>query len=101
MSTPVVSVYEAVAGVGSMGMLLIVIVVVAVAEAAGPVFSAMSSAAPESNCGVTVPLVLHVAVTVRVAAEVSVPGSNEHVAVPVFEKSSAMTPVTASLNVRV
>jgi hypothetical protein len=41
----------------------------------------------------------HVAVTVRVEAEVSVPGSKVHVAVPVFEKSLAATPVTTSLNV--
>ena len=38
--------------------------------------------------------------TVRVVLDVSVPGSKVHVAVPVFVKSAAVTPVTASEKTR-
>jgi hypothetical protein len=78
------------------------IVTVAPVEAeAGPVFDAASLAAPTASCGMTVPALQPVIVTVRELPE-SAPGSNTHeVAVPVCEKSPAATPVTASENVRV
>jgi len=78
------------------------IVTVAPIEAeAGPVFDAASLTAPTASCGITVPALQPVIVTVRELPE-SVPGSNTHeVAVPVCEKSPAATPVTDSENVRV
>jgi hypothetical protein len=78
------------------------IVTVAPVEAeAGPVFDAASLAAPTASCGMTVPALQPVIVTVR-ELPASAPGSNTHeVAVPVCEKSPAATPVTASENVRV
>ena len=54
-----------------------------------------------ANLGATVPVVEHVAVTVRVVAGVSDPGSKVHVAEPVLTKSASDTPVTASLKVSV
>jgi len=76
-----------------------VIVVDAEAADAGPVFPAASDAPLIANCGVTVPSLHPDTVTVRLLDEVSVPGENEHpVAEPVFVKSAAATPVTASEN---
>jgi hypothetical protein len=78
-----------------------VIVVLDVAAAAGPVLPAASLAPPTANSGTTVPAEQLVIVTVRDVPE-SVPGANaQPVAVPVFEKSPAATPVTDSENVRV
>ena len=77
-----------------------VIVVVAVAADAGPVLPAASVAPPKANTGITVPPVVQVTVTVRDDPE-SVPGAKVQVAVPLFEKSPAATPVTASENVSV
>jgi len=77
-----------------------VIVVVAVAAEAGPVLLAVSDAPPKAKTGITVPLVVQDTPTVRVDPE-SVPGSKVQVAVPLFEKSPAATPVTASENVSV
>jgi hypothetical protein len=75
-----------------------VIVVVAVAAEAGPVLPATSEAPAEAKTGMTVPPVVQVRVTVRELPE-SVPGAKVQVAVPLFEKSPAATPVTASENV--
>ena len=78
-----------------------VIVVVAVAADAGPVLPAPSIAPSAANCGVTVPLEQPDTVTVRDEPE-SAPGANvQPVAVPVFEKSPAATPVTFSEKVSV
>lgn len=78
-----------------------VTVVVAVAAADGPVLPATSDAPLEANCGITVPSPQPDTVTVRLLPE-SLPGLNEQlVAVPVFEKSPAATPVTLSENVKV
>ena len=77
-----------------------VIVVVAVAADAGPVLPAASVAPPKAKTGITVPPVVQVTVTVRDDPE-SVPGAKVQVAVPLFEKSPAATPVTASENVSV
>ena len=101
VSTAAVSVNVAVAGVGRTGALLMVIVTTDVAAAAGPVLPAASDAWLAANLGATVPVVEHVAVTVRVVAGVSDPGSKVHVAEPVLTKSASDTPVTASLKVSV
>ena len=78
-----------------------VIVVVAVAADDGPVLLAESEAPLITNCGVTVPAEHDDTVTVRDEPE-SVPGAKTQlVAVPVFVKSPAATPVTDSLNVNV
>ena len=77
-----------------------VIVVVAVAADAGPVLPAASVAPPKAKMGITVPPVVQVTVTVRDVPE-SVPGAKVQVAVPLFEKSPAATPVTVSENVSV
>jgi hypothetical protein len=77
-----------------------VIVVVAVAAEAGPVLPATSEAPAEAKTGMTVPPVVQVRFTVRELPE-SVPGAKVQVAVPLFEKSPAATPVTASENVNV
>ena len=77
-----------------------VIVVGDVTAAAGPTLPAASEAPPEAKTGITVPLVVQDTPTVRVDPE-SVPGSKVQVAVPLFEKSPAATPVTASENVNV
>jgi hypothetical protein len=79
----------------------IVIVVLDVEAAAGPVLPAVSVAPPRANSGMTVPSEQLLTVIVRDVPE-SVPGENEQpVDVPVFEKSPAATPVTASENVSV
>ena len=78
-----------------------VIVVVAVAADDGPVLPAASEAPFIANLGVTVPAEHDDTVTVREDPE-SVPGAKlQPVAVPVFVKSPAATPVTDSLNVNV
>ena len=74
-----------------------------VAAVAGPVLPAASIAPPAAKRGITVEPLAVVAqaltVTVRVALAVSAPGSKvQEPAVPVFVKSEAATPVTASEN---
>ncbi len=76
-------------------------IVVPVAAKAGPVLPAASATALTARRGMTVPSEQPVIVTVR-ELPASAPGSKAHdVAVPVFEKSPATTPVTASENVNV
>jgi hypothetical protein len=78
-----------------------VIVVPEVAAVAGPVLPAASLAPPTANSGTIVPAEQLEIVTVRDVPE-SAPGANTQlVAVPVFEKSPAATPVTDSENVSV
>ena len=98
-STASVSVNDAVEGVDKVGALLTV-TELAVDAVAGPVFPAVSLAPLAANRGATVPFTVHDTVTVRVVLDVSVPGSKVHVAVPVFVKSAAATPVTASEKTR-
>ncbi len=75
-----------------------VIVVVAVAAVEGPVFPAASAAPLNAKRGMTVPSPQFVMVTVRVEP-VSDPGEKlQFCAVPEFEKSPEMTPVTDSEN---
>lgn len=75
-----------------------VIVVVAVAAVEGPVFPAASAAPFNAKRGMTVPSPQFVMVTVRVEP-VSDPGEKlQFCAVPEFEKSPEMTPVTDSEN---
>ncbi|MBU3704772.1 MAG: hypothetical protein FGM42_10460 [Ilumatobacteraceae bacterium] len=78
-------------------------VIVAVASDCelGPVFPTKSVAPPAAKRGVIVPAPQFVTVTVR-DTPVSVPGAKEQFdAVPAFEKSSQVTPVTLSENVMV
>ncbi len=101
VSTPIVSVYAAVAGVVNVGALLMVTEVVEVFAVTGPVLPAASAASFASKRGMTVPFVVQEAVTVRVVAAVSAPGSKVQVDVPVLAKSASATPVTGSENVSV
>ena len=72
-----------------------------VAAAVGPELPAASTAPSAAKRGTRVPSEQLVIVTVREAPE-PVPGSKaQPVAVPVFDRSPAATPVTASENVRV
>jgi hypothetical protein len=67
----------------------------------GPVLPAASVAPFAAKCGMIVPAEQLVSVTVRIAPA-SVPGANtQPVAVPVWVKSPAATPVTDSENVSV
>ena len=85
----------------TVGAVRSMVIVAPVAAEAGPVLPAASVAAVTARRGMTVPSEQPVTVTVRVVPE-SAPGSKAHdVAVPVFEKSPATTPVTTSENVRV
>ena len=65
----------------------------------GPLFAFKSVTEFEARVGMTVPSVVHVAVTVNVVP-LDVSGENEHVAVPAFEKSALVRPDTDSPNVR-
>ena len=76
-------------------MAVSIVTVLAVVLAEGPAFEASSTTLPELILRMTVPSLVHVTVTVRLEPE-SDPGSNVHVAVPVFEKSAASTSVTDS-----
>ena len=68
-------------------------------ELAGPLFALRSVTELNASVGITVPSVVHVAVTVNVVP-LDVLGENEHVAVPAFEKSAFARPVTDSSNAR-
>ena len=81
-------------------MAVSMVTVVAVVLAEGPAFEASSTTLPELILRMRVPSVVHVTDNVRLDPE-SDPGSNVQVAVPVFEKSPAATPVTDSENVKV
>ena len=74
-----------------------VMVVPDVDAVAGPVLPAASVAPPRAKRGITVPSLHPVIVTVRMVLDMSVPGVKTQLsAVPVFEKSTVATPVTAS-----
>ena len=85
----------------TVGAVRSMVIVAPVAAEAGPVLPAASAAALTARRGMTVPSEQPVIVTVRELPE-SASGPKAHdVAVPVFEKSPAATPVTASENVSV
>ena len=86
---------------GTVGAVRSIVIVAPVEAEAGPVLPAASETALTARRGMTVPSEQPVTVTVRELPESASRAKVHDVAVPVFEKSPAATPVTDSENVSV